>query len=101
MKEIEMIVAPHLEHGWYVDTLSFKHPHFGKGLVIKLEGSYELPTLSFNLLLAISEYFDTKTITVDNEVLTTESCPTCGPDYEYNTEIYVYRINQNNPFKGG
>jgi len=99
MREIEMLVTPHLENGWYVDTIPNKHLHFGKGLVIKLEGNWQLPTITFNLLLDISEYFDTQTITLDNQVLTISGCPTCGDDYEYDTEIYVYRINKNNPFK--
>jgi hypothetical protein len=69
------------------------HKTFGDGTRIKLERYFDLPTITFDMLLKLSEFYGTKTITLDSEVEITCGCPTCGPDYEYTTDIRIYRIH--------
>ena len=93
MNEYEFLMELFAETSASFTTHDCSHKDFGKGTRIKLEGYYDMPTLTFDILLKLSEYYGTKTISFDSDVYMSTGCDTCGPDYDYTTDIRIYRIH--------
>ena len=79
---------------WEINKIN--HKELGDGFEIIFAQMYSPPTLSFDNMLEISEYFGTKEIDFNNSI-STSGCETCDYGSFYGYEIEVYKATKNIP----